>query len=126
MSNCSCGKRLRTSIPCAASESLRRTRNVSAIVVLDAPCQARLNCSYACANLDVCADLLESHLERTHCDQRVERAQMAHVADAYELALHLILTALHRHAQTVAQKFHQLAAVESFGHEDTGDAGSRI
>src|SRR5258708_738286 len=98
-SNCSCWTRLKTSIPCAASESLRRTRKASALGVSDAPCQARLNRGDAGAKLDVCADLIESQLERADRDQRVERAQMPHVPDAHQLTFHLILPALHRHAK---------------------------
>src|SRR3984957_14527026 len=120
MSNCNCGKRFRTSIPCAASESLRRTRKVSAIVISDAPCQACLNCGDAGAKLNVCANLLESQLERADRDKRVERAQMTHVPDAHELALHLILSALDRHAQAVAQELYQFAAVEAVGNQNAG------
>src|SRR5271163_4068834 len=126
MSNCSCGKRLRTSIPCAASESLRRTRKVSAIVISDAPCQACLYSGDAGAKLNVCADLFESHLERADRDERVERTQVPHVSDSHELALHLILAALHRHAQAVAQELDQLAAVETFRDQDAGDAGRGV
>src|SRR5580692_755245 len=122
MSNCNCGKRLRTSIPCAASESLRRTRKVSAIVISDAPCQACLNCGNAGAKLNVCADVFQSHLERADRDERIERAQMTHVSDAHELTLHLILPTLHRHAKAVAQELDQLAAVETVGDQDSGDA----
>src|SRR5208283_3504944 len=126
MSNCSCGKRLRTSIPCGARVSLNRTRKVSAMLVSDAPCQARLNGGDASAKLNVCADLLEAQLQRADRDQCVERAQMTHVPDAHELALHLILTALHRHAKVVAQVLDQLAAVETLGNEDAGNAGRGI
>src|SRR5271168_971079 len=126
MSNCNCVKRLRTSIPCAASGSLRRTRKVSAMLLSDAPCQARLNRGNAGAKLNVCADLLESQLERTDHDERIEGTQMPHVPDAHELALHLILPALNRHAEVVAQVLDQLAAVQTFGNHDAGDAGGRV
>src|SRR5579862_9175579 len=126
MSKWICGKRLRTSIPCAASESLKRTRNVSAMWLSDAPCQACLNGGDACADLNVCADLLRPHLESAHRDQRVERTHMTHVSDTHQLALHLILPALDRHAQAVAQELDQFAAIETLGHQDAGDARSGI
>ena len=47
------------------------------------------------ASLEAMAEVRERHLQRPDRDQHVEGAQITHVADAHQLAFHLILSALH-------------------------------
>src|ERR1700693_6492747 len=98
ISTCSSGCCLRMSTPCAERESLSRTRNLLEDIPSDTPVDTRLHRGDARAHAHFHTGELERHLQRADGDQHVKRTHVAHVADAHQLALHLILTALTRSA----------------------------
>src|SRR5580704_2939391 len=99
ISTWSSGCCLRMSTPCAERESLSRTRNLLEDIRSDTPRDTRLYGGDARAHAHFHAGELERHLQRADRDQHVEWAHVAHVADSHQLALHLILAALDRHAE---------------------------
>src|ERR1700733_6885068 len=122
ISTCSSGCCLSMSTPCCESESLSRTRNLLEDIPSDTPGDTRLHRGDARAHAHFHAGELERQFERADGDQHVERTYIAHVADAHQLALHLILTALDRHAELIAHVLDDFTGVDAVGREQTGDA----
>src|SRR3954464_3304296 len=71
--------------------------------------------------LDLVAELAQRHLERGDRDHDVERAEVAAVGDARDLALQVALTARDRDAEAVAHELGHLGAVDRVGQRDRGD-----
>ena len=67
---------------------------------------------HARARLDLVAELPQRHLERRDRHDDVERAEVAAVGDAGDLALQLALPARDRDAELVAHQLRDLAAVD--------------
>src|SRR5208283_3638647 len=74
---------------------------------------SRLNRGDASPALDFHPLLAQPHFESANSDQHVKRAQVSHVPDAHELALHLVLSALHRYSEFVAHELDDLAGIDS-------------
>src|ERR1700687_2962347 len=96
------------------------------MLISNAPRDPFLYGGHAGAKFDLRADLLQSHFECADRNQHIERAEKAHVPDAHQFTLHLILPALNRNAKTIAQELHQLAAIETLRQQDSGDPGRWI
>src|SRR5271167_729355 len=84
--------------------------------------QPLLHRLHARADLKTVAAGLERELERADRDQHVERADVAHMSDPDELALHLILAALNRNAKNVAHMADHLRSVHARRCQESADA----
>src|ERR1700677_786092 len=110
-------------MPCGASASLRSTRKLSPMGASATLRDALMDGGDARAKREMVTEAMQADFQRTYGSQHIEGGKIAHVSDAHELALHLILAALHGDAEFIAHQAHKFAAVEAVGGEDAGNAG---